>query len=392
MAAGENSIPGLPDFGGVVRQAASAASDPLVAVRNLQTQLGANDFALVAIFLSPEYLSPALADAINAVFQDTQVIGCTTAGEITPDGLADNHIVAVGFPKSHFCASVQLINHIEKNPRAETAVRVLDQLNEVARQAPNWSGKFAFLLNDGLALNEDRIVSLINPALGTVPLFGGSAGDGLSFHKTAVFAKGKFHQRASLLTVFRTRCRVEVFRFDHFGPTETRMVVTGADPERRLVSEINAEPAATEYARMIGKDPGQLSPFVFAASPVMVQVGGQYHVRAIQKVEDTGDLRFFSAIDEGLVLTVAEPEDIVTHLEQEMAALSKNGKPDVIVACECILRKLEIDQIQARGRISSILSENRVIGFHTYGEQFNMLHVNQTFTGVAIYPPEEPDG
>jgi hypothetical protein len=130
-----------------------------------------------------------------------------------------------------------------------------------------------------------------------------------------------------------------------------------------------------------------LSPFVFAASPVMVQVGGQYHVRAIQKVEDNGDLRFFSAIDEGLVLTVAMSEDIVQHLERELAKLSENGRPDAIVACECILRKLEIDQLQAKQKISSIMADYNVIGFNTYGEQFNMLHVNQTFTGVAIYPP-----
>jgi hypothetical protein len=28
-----------------------------------------------------------------------------------------------------------------------------------------------------------------------------------------------------------------------------------------------------------------------------------------------------------------------------------------------------------------------VVGFSTYGEQINGLHVNQTMTGVAIYPP-----
>ena len=31
-----------------------------------------------------------------------------------------------------------------------------------------------------------------------------------------------------------------------------------------------------------------------------------------------------------------------------------------------------------------------VAGFQTYGEQFNSMHVNQTMTGVAIYPPDAP--
>jgi hypothetical protein len=34
------------------------------------------------------------------------------------------------------------------------------------------------------------------------------------------------------------------------------------------------------------------------------------------------------------------------------------------------------------------LQRHRVLGFSTYGEQLNSMHVNQTMTGVAIYPPE----
>jgi hypothetical protein len=37
--------------------------------------------------------------------------------------------------------------------------------------------------------------------------------------------------------------------------------------------------------------------------------------------------------------------------------------------------------------MSRLLADHDVIGFNTYGEQFNSVHVNQTFTGVAIYPP-----
>ena len=36
------------------------------------------------------------------------------------------------------------------------------------------------------------------------------------------------------------------------------------------------------------------------------------------------------------------------------------------------------------GIVSELLAANRVVGFSTYGEQFNAMHVNQTFTGVAI--------
>ena len=54
------------------------------------------------------------------------------------------------------------------------------------------------------------------------------------------------------------------------------MVVTEADPVRRIVTEINAEPAGREYARMVGLDGEPLTPMIFAAYPVVVRVGGEY--------------------------------------------------------------------------------------------------------------------
>jgi len=35
------------------------------------------------------------------------------------------------------------------------------------------------------------------------------------------------------------------------------------------------------------------------------------------------------------------------------------------------------------------LRRHGVVGFSTYGEQLNAMHVNHTMTGVALYPPEE---
>ena len=166
------------------------------------------------------------------------------------------------------------------------------------------------------------------------------------------------------------------------------MVVTKADPARRLVRQINAEPAAQEYARILGKDPDQLTTFTFAAHPLVVRIGGRHHVRAIQRVATNGDLVFFSAIDEGLVLTLAEAQDMAAHLEGELTALARDTAPAAILACDCVLRRIEAQEKQLFGRISDILGRHRVTGFSTYGEQHGAVHVNQTMTGVAIYPPK----
>lgn len=331
--------------------------------------------------------SPAIAAEAKATFGGTPVIGCTTAGEISSQGYTENEIVALGFPDSHFACQVQFIDELASFSSQDVTNATVRLRGELARLAPGWESEFAFLMVDGLSLLEDQLVSTLGAALGPTPLFGGSAGDRLDFQRTFVLHDGRMHSDAAVLALIRTDCEVKVFNFDHLSPTDRKMVVTEADPERRIVRQINAEPAAREYARILGKDPEQLSPFIFAAHPVVVKVGGKHHVRAIQKVEPNGDLTFFSAIDEGLVLTLADPSDIAKHLERALGELSRDRRPEAIVACDCILRRVEAEQKQAIGALSRTLSENNVIGFSTYGEQMNSVHVNQTMTGIAIYPP-----
>jgi len=177
-----------------------------------------------------------------------------------------------------------------------------------------------------------------------------------------------------------------VFKTQHFESTHQKMVVTAADTRSRTVYEINGEPAAQEYARMVGVGGiAALDPTVFATHPVVVRIGGGDYVRSIQKVGERDSLIFYCAIDEGLVLTLARGTNMVQDLDNLFADVNaKVGPPQLIIGCDCILRNLEIRREQHLERISEMMTRHNVVGFSTYGEQFNSMHVNQTFTGVAI--------
>jgi hypothetical protein len=371
----------------IVRRAESVASSADAAIAEVARGLGPGPFALVLLFVARCHDPEKIAAAVERHFPRENVIGCTTAGEIGVSGYLDDSVVAIGLPLSHFRASTMLIRDVENFADGLTVADVLRRRGALANRTPTWMNEFAFLLTDGLSLREDGLVAALAPALGTTPLFGGSAADGVRFGETFVLAEGRFRRNAAVVAFIRTACRITVFRFDHLVPTGMKMVVTSADPSRRLVHELNAEPAARAYARALGKDPDALSPFTFAAHPVAVRVGDRHHVCSIQRVEENGDLRFFTAVDEGLVLTLAEGQNIAEHLERSLDELTPGEVPDAILACECVLRRLEIEETQVKNRMSETLRRHRVLGFNSYGEQFNMLHVNQTFTGVAILPP-----
>ena len=352
-------------------------------------KLGHGPFALVVLFVSPECTSDTLLSEAAQTWPEAVITGCSTAGEIAPGlGYTEGSILALAFPVTHFRVESMLLTDIDQRDDQSIITEVIRHRSRLTHAAGGFEYEFAFLMVDGLSMQEDQLASTIAAGLGTMPMFGGSAGDGTRFEGTSVFWQGRPRSNAAVLNLLRTNCSMRVFSLNHFEPSDQRMVVTGADPSRRIVHEINAEPAARELARMLGKAPEQIDTFTFAENPMVVRFGSKHHVRAIKRVTTDGDLEFFSAIDEGLVLTIADSLPMVEHLRTELAALSVTRAPDAIIACDCLLRRIEAQQKQLSRDVSAVLSEFGVIGFSTYGEQIGGMHVNQTMTGVALYAPE----
>lgn len=200
-----------------------------------------------------------------------------------------------------------------------------------------------------------------------------------------VYFGGAFHSDGAILIVVSTRLPFKPFKAQHFVATDQRLVVTEADPALRMVMEINGLPAAEEYARILSIDPHDLSPRRFAACPVVVLIDATNYVRSIQKVNPDGSLTFFCAIENGLVLRVARGVDLIDNLEEAFARIhGEIGPPQLVISCDCILRKLEISQSLLKDRVSELFIHNNAAGFNTYGEQFHGVHVNQTLVGIAI--------
>ena len=354
-------------------------------IAKLKATLGPSPLAMLALFVSSEADFDDVIGQATRHFPDTDVVACTTAGEIGANGYEEGLIVGIGFPADHFASLSILIENLDDDNAQAVVDRIALDRVAVREHNEDKPQGFAFLVVDGLSLREDTLAATIAPALRDMPLFGGSAGDGLNFQHARVALNGKIRENAAVLSLIQTDHLTHVFSIDHLVPTDEQMVVTDADPDRRIVKSINAEPAAREYARIVGKNPDQLDQFTFASHPVVVRIGNSHHVRAIQQVNERGELVFFAAIDEGMVLTLAKPENLAHHLQRKLSELADAGDLIDILGCDCILRRIEAEQIQVTHQLSEILARHKVIGFSTYGEQIGPLHVNHTMTGVAIY-------
>jgi hypothetical protein len=370
-----------------IRIAQSCADAPRQAVDEFFADVTQPDTSLVLFFCSSTYDRRALEDAMRVAFAGVNVVGCTTAGEIGPRGCRDRSISGVGFSADACLAVSGHVGSLRDFEIADGQAFARDLLHRLKQAAPraDHSNTFAFLLVDGLSMREELLAHALQAALGDIPLVGGSAGDGLSFGSTHVYHDGRFTSGSAVLTLITTPLPFRVFKTQHFVPTDERLVVTEADASRRVVKEINGLPAAREYARILGVPETALDPAHFAASPVVVLIDGANYVRSIQTANADGTLTFFCAIEEGVVLRVARGVDLAANLERALSAVrAEIGRPRLVLACDCILRKVEIDQRGLERDVSAILRRNNAVGFNTYGEQFCGVHVNQTLTGIAF--------
>lgn len=367
--------------------AQSCATDARDAVREFHAAVMQPDTALVIFFCSSEYELEVLAEEMRQQFAGVQVVGCTTAGEIGPAGYLDHSLTGASFPAGSFTAVSGGIEHLQRFGIAKGQACVQELLQKLESRAPlaEAENTFAFLLIDGLSTREEPVTRALQSALDGLALVGGSAADGVKFGSTHVYFEGCFHADSAVLTLVSTPLPFKPFKTQHFVATEERLVVTEADAAHRVVKEINGLPAAQEYARILGIDARDLGPLRFAASPVVVLIDGTNYVRSVQKVNPDDSLTFFCAIENGLVLRVAKGVDVLENLEQTFARIrAQIGPPQLVLACECILRKLEISQSHLKDSVAEVYRQNNTIGFHTYGEQYQGVHVNQTLVGIAI--------
>lgn len=370
--------------------AASSATDASQAAHELRQQLDHADLGFVLFFCSAAYDLASLEQALNQAFAGLPLAGCTTAGEITSQGYSQGCISALGFLRPHFAIAATLIDNLQDFSLLKAQQRV-DRLIADCRAhqvAPIQGHSFAMTLLDGLSSNEELTLVALNAALGSIPHFGGSAGDDVHLSHTHVFYQGRFHCQAAIVMLVNTPYPFEVFSLHHLQQPGEKMVVTAALPEQRRVLELNAEPAALEYARLLNLPLAALTPAVFALHPLAIRLGEDYYVRSIQSVNADLSLTFYCAIDTGLVLTRMQPTAILQQLEQRLLSLQRQlGPPQLVIGCDCFLRRLEIEQRQLEPQGSALLRQHRVIGFNTYGEHVQGMHINQTFTGVAIGHP-----
>lgn len=372
---------------GEIKSAQSCALDARAAVAEFYAAVRQPEMSLVIFFCSSLYDLEVLAEELKSWFAEVPVIGCTAVGTFGPLGYQAHSLSGVSFSRSDCVAEIGCFDALQTFDAPAAQRRVEQMRRALEAQAP-WVqsvNTFALQLIDGLSVKEETVTRTIQNALGAVFLVGGSSADDMSFRKTYVYCDGVFRSDRAGLALIATTLPFYLFMSQHFSPLSERMVVTRADTRQRIVYEINGLPAAAEYARCAGVEETQLGAAQFSKMPVVVKVGDQHYVRSIQQALPDGGLRFYCAIETGMVLRLAQGGNLLDGLTSMFTTIeSQVGQPQLVLGCDCVLRRLEIEQRTLSAAVDQQYLTHNMVGFTTFGEQYRGVHLNQTLSGIAF--------
>ncbi len=372
---------------GTIRQGISLNPDPVQAVRELFDAIFLPSAGLTVVFCSSRYDRHALELALQETFAGAPLVGCTTAGEISPHGYTMGGLAGISIAREACISVSRLIPAVSSFDAGDGRDVSHALFEDLRRQGvePSHHTTFGMLMIDGSRLVEERVISSLSASLSPLSLFGGSASNCTFNGETLVFHDGRFYGDAAILTLIHTHLPFKVFSSQQFVGSNDQLIVTGADPERRIVTELNGEPAAFEYARRLGWNISQLRSDGALLPPLVVRVGGSWHTRSVRGLTADGGLELACAIDEGVPLSVGHNTGMLENLRSLFEDIQGAvGHPHAVLGFDCIMRRIEADTVNIKPELRDLFAQYHVVGCSTFGEQFNGLHCNHTFTGVAF--------
>lgn len=368
-----------------VRRGYSLNSDPQKAVEELYEQIAQDRNDIVMAFVSSNYHLQSVEHALNQL-PAKKIVGTTTAGELTTDGLMTNSIAGFSIQSDMLAFHIFDIDDLD-NFSIKDSLRAAQEIVHDLKFNTYLNPKkiFGILLIDGLSLKEEQVISILANTFNNIPIVGGSAGDNLNFIKTQIYHNYLFKSNRAAFIIVESELPFEIIKTHHFIPTAKLLNITKANPRNRIVYQINDEPAALYYANLIGVPKEELSPRYFSKNPLIENYYGEWYIREILQANPDMSLKFACAVEENKIYSLGKAGEITQNLNDKFREIERKiGDIQLLLGFDCAFRRLEIEGTKSQDEYNNVLKKYEVIGFNTYGEQYNSMHMNHTFTGVAI--------
>jgi hypothetical protein len=349
--------------------------------------------SLVLVFGSVKKFNEGkLQGFLKARYPTAQIVGCTTSGEIGPDGVSDDsiQITAILWEKTQQRVAHTKMSGMDSS--FDTAVSLAKQL-----KADNL--RTVLVISDGLNVNGSELLKGFQSELGDVPIVGGLAGDGGAFVKTLQIFNEVISDKMVIAVGLYGNALITssgaLGGWKPYGPPRT---VTKS--VKNVVFEMDGKPALPLYRMYIGEAFSRGLPGSGLKFPLVVIDDNkcQVKIRTLLAIDSKNNsLTFAGNLYEGETVRLCQTnhEKLVegaghaANLVMEGLSASKTNQTGLAMLISCVGRKGVMaaavgDEVKL---VRDILGpQTSVTGFYSYGELAprpnttdSVLH-NQTMT------------
>ena len=348
-----------------------------------------NDPALVLFFASTAYSFEELVTCFTNKYPNSQIVGVTTTGEIGPTGFEEFSLSAQSYAATFGRIQATLMSDIIKYPifERQKLVNAAKQIGIPLQSKSMDKEGLAFVFPVGLQAGEEKMLSVVNSIFEQdgFPIFGGTAGDDAKFETTYVSVNGEITSTGGAVIFIKPAVDFYIIKENNFESMGKRVKITKADPEKRIVYEMDGRPAAEVYAQALGVPVSELDKH-WSLYPLGRKFNHEFYNASPFMLRETGAIEFYCQVYEGATLEILQPCDVITGLEKTIAHFTgRFTQLDGVLACNCILRKLQFQQERLIEKMNDRLKQlPNLCGFSSYGEQLNKSQLNQTMVLIGF--------
>jgi len=352
-----------------------------------------DDVRVVVYFFSPGYERSGLPSAFSQAFPSAKRVGASMIGGWSSSGAVEKGLVAMSLSGEEVVESFAAFREgVKADPSGAARAAASDLKSRLGSRSLDPTEYVGIVLFDGLCLGEKIVRELSLDRGLALPFVGGSAADELKFERTFVACDDRMSSDGLVLLVLRMAVPFFYDHFVHYRPTQASAVVTRAEPDKRIVWEMDGVSAASRYAELLGlKSPSELSHAHFARNPLGVVIGDSVYARSPNAIIEGKGLQFYCFIEAGTRVTLLKQGDIVADAEGaiERAREYLPGGIRGALLFNCVLRYLEMKEDGKVADFNDAFAGIKFAGFNTYGEEL-FTHHNQTLTALFVGEREEP--
>jgi len=330
---------------------------------------------------------------LKSRYPTAQLVGCTTSGEISPNGVFDDsiQITAIQWEKTVQRVAQTKMNGMQSSFEAAAGL---------AKQLKADSLRTVLVISDGLNVNGSELLKGFQSVLGEIPIVGGLAGDGGAFVKTLQLFNDTISNNLVIAVGLYGPALITssgaLGGWKPYGPPRT---VTKS--EKNVVFEMDGKPALPLYRMYIGEAFSKGLPGTGLKFPLAVIEEGKRDVEKIRTLlaidSKNNSLTFAGNVEEGETVRLCQTNHdklvdgagAAANLVMDGLSANKTNQTGLALCVSCVGRKgvmaeLVGDEIKL---VKQILGpQTSITGFYSNGELAprpnttdSVLH-NQTMT------------